>query len=325
MTDNAPVVSEFLPNAATCRGDYTGCAICATAATLLRYGKPVPTTNGIPNMRNLGDSMGLLHRRADAHNRHGLSLTGLCTPPNSGTNWCAYCAYLYLKNHGLPVHYGALSDTAIKNHLSAGHTLIIPGLYSRVPLVSETSYSRTVPAKGRSDSGFGGTHMVAAHGLSGSYVIVTDSDFGSSSRPTVPPHSLWPWTTFLSFYHALGWGITYVDAKPPSGAVTPIPPTAPGVVLTAPTPTERNVMIPQGGLTVTSSHVMALAKGQPLFRHPGGPKVTAMSVAGKVAYIGTAGAGWRAVQVSTGAPYGDHVARRTVLYVPAAAGAISVR
>ena len=84
-------------------------------------------------------------------------------------------------------------------------------------------------------------------------------------------------------------------------------------------------MIPQGGITVSSSHVMKLQAGQPLYRYPGGPRVTAMSKAGPVPYMGTAGSGWRAVQVTTGAPYVDHIARRTIVYVPAAAGPVEAR
>ncbi len=105
----------------------------------------------------------------------------------------------------------------------------------------------------------------------------------------------------------------------------PIPTPAPGgpkVVLSAPTPAERNVMIAQGGLTNTYSHRIALAKGQPLFRYPGGPRVTATSGAISLPYVGAAGTGWRAVVAKTAAPYPDKVYRPTVLYVPAAAGPI---
>jgi hypothetical protein len=72
--------------------------------------------------------------------------------------------------------------------------------------------------------------MIAAHGvkLVGTQitkVTIADSDFGSASRPVMPPHSEWAWATFLSFYHATGgWGITYVNAKPPSApAPAPVP------------------------------------------------------------------------------------------------------
>lgn len=227
--DNAPVVSEFLPNATTCSGMYTGCAVCSTASALIRYGKSIPRlADGTPSMRTLGSSMGAKHRAAVAGNRHGLSLSGQCSPPQSGTNWCAYCAYLELKARGLPVGYAQLTDAQILSHLKAGHTLVVPGLYREFAKVAVTSYSATNPAHGRSDPGFDGWHMVAAHGVSLSgttpvNVIVTDSDFGSSGRPVVPPHSLIPWATFLRYYHRAGWGIAYVNAKP-TIAPAPAPP-----------------------------------------------------------------------------------------------------
>lgn len=229
MTDNAPVVSEFLPNATTCNGMYTGCAVCAVLSTLIRYGKSIPRlTDGTPSGRTMGSLMGAKHRAAVQGNRHGLSLSGRCSPPNAGTNWCAYCAYLELKARGLPVGYGQLSDAQILAHLKASHTLITPGWYGEFAKVSPSSYSATVPAKGRSDPGFSGWHMVAAHGvtLSGTKpvnVVLTDSDFGSSGRPVMPPHSLIPWATFLRYYHRANWGITYVNAKP----ATTVPPQPP--------------------------------------------------------------------------------------------------
>lgn len=81
-------------------------------------------------------------------------------------------------------------------------------------------------------------------------------------------------------------------------------------------------MITPGGAVVTSSYVKTLAKGQPLFRHPGGPLVTKMSKKASVPYIGGAGTGWQAVRVSTGVPYVDKKTRSTILYVPTAAGPV---
>lgn len=101
------------------------------------------------------------------------------------------------------------------------------------------------------------------------------------------------------------------------------PPTGPQIVASAPTPSERNVMITQGGLVNTHSHVKTLAKGQPLFRSPGGPRVTAMSATRPVDYEGGAGKGWHAVQVMTAVPYADGLLRPTILYVPAAAGPVT--
>ena len=71
---------------------------------------------------------------------------------------------------------------------------------------------------------------------------------------------------------------------------------------------------------------MRLAKGQNLYASPGGKRVTAMSAPGEVSHLGFAGnvkgAAWRAVVVTTGVPYADGNARRTILYVPAAAGQV---
>lgn len=72
--------------------------------------------------------------------------------------------------------------------------------------------------------------------------------------------------------------------------------------------------------TTAAPHLFRLAKGQPLFRHPGGPVVTKLSAAGSVAWVGGAGAGWTAVRVSTGAPYADGQQRPTIVYVPTKAG-----
>lgn len=92
----------------------------------------------------------------------------------------------------------------------------------------------------------------------------------------------------------------------------------PRVVLTAPTPRERNVM-------VTSAHpgrLFDLAKGQPLFRHPGGPRVTSMSRRAQVVYGGAAGRDWVMVRVMTGVPYRSGQSQPTWLYVPKAAGVL---
>ena len=73
-----------------------------------------------------------------------------------------------------------------------------------------------------------------------------------------------------------------------------------------------------------STQRMRLAKGQKCYASPGGQSVTTISKAGAVPHVGFAGnvggEAWRAVIVVTGVPYSDKQARRTVLYVPAAAG-----
>lgn len=128
----------------------------------------------------------------------------------------------------------------------------------------------------------------------------------------------------------VGYGYAYVGYTRrigmTTGATAPVP--APGSVPTLvlskpPTPKEVNPMIPGSGLVRSSSHVMSLAKGQPLYRTPGGSLATRMSAAAKVEYFGPAGSGWRCVEVTTGAPYADKIARPTLVYVPASAGPIT--
>lgn len=134
----------------------------------------------------------------------------------------------------------------------------------------------------------------------------------------------------LSSGRIVGTGYCYVGMTRRVGlttgatAPTPAPGSVPTLVLTKPpTPSEVNPMIPGGGLVRTSSHVMALKKGQPLYRTPAGPIATKMSADAKVEYFGTAGSGWRCVEVATGGPYKDKVVRPTLVYVPATAGPIT--
>ena len=226
MTDPYPNIDEFGPGSCTCLGTMTGCAVCSTANILVRYGRPIPRlSDGTPDMRTLGRRMGARHRAADATVRHGLSLNGICT---GGTNWCAYCAYLELRAAGLPALYTYLNINQIESMLGARKPIILPGRYSRVPLVSEGSYSRTTPARGRSDSGFGGAHMVTAWQVGSRYssgeirdFIVSDSDFGSPSRPVVPPHSIWTRATLRNYWSYYGWAVTYINRAPPTIVVDP--------------------------------------------------------------------------------------------------------
>lgn len=87
-----------------------------------------------------------------------------------------------------------------------------------------------------------------------------------------------------------------------------------------------NTMIVAGGLTLHSSHVMALKAGQVLRREPTttSPVVTRMAKTGEVAYIGNAAPGWRAVLVQTG-NFPDGQKRPVVLFVPASAGVVAAR
>lgn len=118
----------------------------------------------------------------------------------------------------------------------------------------------------------------------------------------------------------LGFGRANVIVMPHRHPYLDLPDTGTGphVVLNAPKPSERNVAI----LTAYRGHTFKLAKGQPLFRYPGGPEVTKLSAAGSVEYLGKAGGGWVAVRVTTQALYADGIGRPTGLYVPSAAGVV---
>lgn len=85
-----------------------------------------------------------------------------------------------------------------------------------------------------------------------------------------------------------------------------------------------NNMIVSGGVVVTSTHVMALKKGQPLYRSAkaGSSVVTKMSADAKVPYIGNAGGGWKAVRVQT-RNFSDGLLRAVIVYVPSSAGTVS--
>lgn len=222
VADPYPNIDEFGRGACTCAGTMTGCAVCSTGDVLLRYGKKIPRlADGTPNMRALGTAMGIRHRSAEPGNRHGLSLTNGCT---GGVNWCTYCAYLQLQAQGVPVRHRFLSWNEIVQNALNRLPQIVPGWYGRVPIVGEGSYSGTVPARGRSDAAFTQAHMVVfwegRRLPSGALrdIILSDSDFGSPSRPTVPPHSIWSAATAKSFWSALGWSVCVVTRVPPSQA-----------------------------------------------------------------------------------------------------------
>ncbi len=108
---------------------------------------------------------------------------------------------------------------------------------------------------------------------------------------------------------------------PATSTPTPLPPT--GIVVSAPATAEEklNPMV-RGAYGVTSSKVMRLAKGQPVYANPGGPRVTAMSAAAAVSYIGPVGPNWALVLVGTGSPYADKATRPTGVYVPRSAGTV---
>ena len=102
----------------------------------------------------------------------------------------------------------------------------------------------------------------------------------------------------------------------------------PTIVTSAPsTAAERANPMILGATGVTTTKVQRLQAGQPLFAHPGGPRVTRISgsVPRSISFVGKAGSSWGQVIVNTGAPYKDGTPRPTGLYVPLSAGPISIR
>jgi hypothetical protein len=117
----------------------------------------------------------------------------------------------------------------------------------------------------------------------------------------------------------LGAGYAYAGFSRRTPALTtPQPPAA------VPIKYGRNVMIVAGGLTLSSSHSMALKAGQPLYREPkdGAAVVTKMQAAKKVPFMGNSAPGWKTVLVTT-SNFPDKKSRAVQLYVPATAGAIT--
>ena len=174
--------------------------------------------------------MGRRHGAADPTSTHGR-----CPSP-----WCPYCSYLELKANHVGVGYGRLSIDQLRAHALARHAIHLPGWYAEIQLVSASSYSATVAAKGRSDDSRGGRfrHSIAVwavgqtapSGRPATY-IVSDPDFGSPARPRMPPFCEYPANQVESFYRAGGLRLTYcLTAPPPLGADgRAIAITAPGV------------------------------------------------------------------------------------------------
>lgn len=137
-------------------------------------------------------------------------------------------------------------------------------------------------------------------------------EFAGTLLSGLPPH-----TTPIG----LGQCNAYLTPHDSSGPIVN-PPNQPPIVNVG-TGHGVDTMISQSGFPrYQSGYVISLAKGQTLFKSPGGKKATAMSKAGDVPYVGNVadGSGWHAIQAVTGAPYVDKKPRLTVLYVPHGAG-----
>lgn len=120
----------------------------------------------------------------------------------------------------------------------------------------------------------------------------------------------------------------YITTPAPGPTPAPLPvPAGPHVVLSAPTTADErlNPML-RSAYGVTSTRIMRLAQNQPLFKHPGGPRVTRMAAKGAVTFLGYGDTNsWAEVLVKTGSPYKDKQGRPTGLWVPADAGPVDNR
>jgi len=201
-----------------------------------------------------------------------------------GKKWATCCIFLELRANGIACRHDNFSKATIGGFLKQGKPIAAPGTYGKVPKVSPSSYSSTVPARGRSDTYLGG-HMVVAWragsvASDGSIrsVIVSDSDFGSASRPVVPPHSIWTAAVFWAYFLSLNWKIVVVDSPLPPLTNAPAPGTL-RVKVTCDTIARR-------GSSIDSDKLGSLSKGDVL-------TVTATQEGGHWSGCGKEGTKWR--------------------------------
>lgn len=214
MSRQYPNKKEFRSDSPRCSGDYVGCAIATLEDLIVRY-----KMNGIGtiNQTTLGRSAGKRHRNADPGCRHGI-----CP-----SKWCGYCQYLELKARGIGCKWSGLTVAQFRATAKAGRPMSVSVRYGYFPRVSKYSYSKTVPAKGRSDSYTGG-HQVIVWGVKDVYAdgrprhyIVSDPDFGSASRPRRPPYSIISADRLEAARSALRtgsgqmYGVVVMDNRPP--------------------------------------------------------------------------------------------------------------
>jgi len=208
MADPYPVVSEFKRNPPIVGGQYLGCAVCTTAAIIQRY-----TGKVILNLSALGKSMRTRHRNATPGTNCGSVVNRV---PHG---WDNYCMSLELKARGIPAVYAALDWPGVRAKLDKGYPVALAIWYGDIPKVSRTSYSRTIPARGRSDTYVQGHSVVAwaiRKAADPDIFVVSDPDFGSDSRPRIPPHSLIRGPDLRDGFERLSFKSTYIAKRPPA-------------------------------------------------------------------------------------------------------------
>jgi hypothetical protein len=283
--DAKPNIDEYGRGSARTPGGLAiGCAVCTAANIGVRYNKTIPRlSDGTPDMRSLGSIMGSRCRRVNG-TQHGLALY---TNDHVGKKWATCCIYLQLRAWGIACRHGSFSWSQIVGFARSRKPVAMPGQYGKIPRVATTSYSLTSPARGRSDSYTGG-HMIDVWDVASSWSDgsarsfgASDSDFGSSSRPVVPPHSVLGAAAVKSYWSTLGWKIVVVDEPLPSlSAPAPTPPSGTlRVKVTCDTIARRSA-------SISSDKLGSLSEGDVL-------TVTATSVGGHWSGCGEDGYKWR--------------------------------
>lgn len=264
--------------------DFDSCGAIQTTGAMVRALSSEP----IPDPRSPGLHHGQLR---DVASKWGVPLTLLSGVPFAEVEDALTAGHGIL----LAVNYKEIRPTSFSGQRSfyGNHELLVmPGLFTFDPLADGRVSNGTRVYKGP------GVYPVSLlRRAAGDFV----TRYGSTGRVLERLGYGRAVAAVLPHRHPLGLPDT--GTEPP---VTPGP------------SKERNVAI----LTAYSGHRFKVAKGTPLYRYPGGPKVTQMSAAGEIEYVGKAGAGWVAVKVGTGALYADGIVRPTVLYAPSTSGVL---
>ena len=219
-----PVISQFRADSPRCDGTWNGGGVAVTEAILRRY-RP---DESLGSQQALGASMGARHRRADPSSQHGICPVG----------WCTFCSYLELKARHVPVAYGRLDLRQLRGHAIRRHAIHLTGWYAEIRAIGPSAYGPVVPARGRSESSddarfrqaivVWGPGRTSRDGRPVTY-IVGDPNFGSPTRPAVPPYCEYEADEVERFYRRVGGPVAYCLASPPmhGGAATGAPTDAP--------------------------------------------------------------------------------------------------
>lgn len=215
----------------------------------------------------------------------------------------------------------------VQQHLDDGYAMVVLLDYS------------AISAAGMSGSpGFGGAHSITVVGtkvVNGTVRWLDGDPLYDGRRAGIPKG--WQWIDRSVILRAaqdlsLGNGMTVRQQYGPGMlyVVFAARPSAqpPLIVENAPaTDAQKRYKMIAPAWRVTSGKVMRLQAGQPLFKYPGGPRVTKVSGTRpvSVSFLGYAGPNWAMVLVNTAVPYKDGVLRPTGVYVPRSAGPVSNR